>query len=914
MTETELASSLLVEARAAIQHGETAEALQKLADVRKLTGITPEVTMELERIERQTAILSQIEHGLLDAMMKRASGSSAEALDAFRELLRTATNPDSGLPDSVRSNLTTLLGLEGSLHIGDTEQKAEAITESLALGAVPTRLMRDLLMATRAWLDLAVQERRMGLLRSRMVLGQYVEAYASALKDLERFPTNESFLRIADEARLSILSQLRESVQKRVGRAVALRDAGAFAEAQAELERIDSEFLKHIEQNFPEMLHDDELGRLRDQVADLRSDLAALLEVTERLNQNVNRARTLIVEGQLEEARRVLEEARLIDPHGRARLLQEQCRNLRQIIDQMLQEHLVSEVQHALHEAEAVLDLDNSEDETIAVLEKLSQQRVTLDKVKFLDVEELRARLRDLQNRAREQLERQQRVRIALEQAQNQLESVDSEDALQRLSDELENIGKTKLSRQQESQYLAVVTRLHETLLRFGAISGWREQARHLIEEGDYDAAIAVLEQVEQSSNDFQMTAMLAEVKRKRDLRREQEKALIAGRAALARKEYAEAIKAFSAAQALGSDAEDYLRAAQAGQFVTVARAKLEAGDQVQAELALQQALQVGQNREPAFEIVREAYRLQNELAFVRFKSLVEQAERLAAQLLLDKAKALVDQAHGLIAQMQDDRSVLLSNPMKADLITRASHLRRIIDSALPLLSKYANAQFYLTKDAQSEEAVHLLDDILRCPEENEVVREIKRLANWLLVAKNQVEEGQQLVEVIALQRIANDLKATDTWERWERVQARARIYKTTDEASRRSYALLEGTVRQLENYRVQTLRDAQIWKWLSFLAAVIALALLTYAVVFLIQASEPLTYLSTLPAILTGVAAPFIHKFYSQMIDQVNVQYNQVLEQWKQYVAEETMRRKAMEQTILGYAGQLPETSASKE
>ncbi len=403
---------LVSQIRDHIARGERSEALAKLAQARQLK--VAQVAKELNDFERQIAVWNEIERGLLDAMAKRNSDSPEEALIAFRTTLQKATDPDSGLANEVREDLAKLLGLENGLHHDDTEQQAERIYDSLVAGASQNRLIQTLLIPLRAWLDLAIQKARVGFLRSRIALQRYVEGYEKALKDVDRFPGVPSFEEIATDARKGILSQLRESVQKRVGRATTLRDAGAFAEATAEIERIEDEFLKYVEQRFPEVLRDDELDTLRDQAADLRSELATLQELAVRLAPLVGQAKEAYTKGDLAEATRILTDAKLTDPERKARLLWKQFDEIERLVESGRQEADQTAVRQALKQAETALSLSRSPEDVLATIRDLDAVYPTVERLTGAQGEALRQSYRQMRAKAQTHLAELEGVEQAL--------------------------------------------------------------------------------------------------------------------------------------------------------------------------------------------------------------------------------------------------------------------------------------------------------------------------------------------------------------------------------------------------------------------------------------------------------------------------------------------------------------------
>lgn len=464
-----------------IARGERSEALKKLAEAQQLR--VTQAAKELKALERQIAVWNEIERGLLDAMAKRNSDSPSEALAAFRDTLQKATDPDSGLAKEVREDLAKLLGLEKGLHLDDTEKQAEAIYASLAAGASQNRLVQALLVPLRAWLDLAIPNARQGFLRSRIALEKYVEGYEQALRDVERFPNDPSFEQIATKARQGILSQLRESVRKRVGRAMTLRDAGAFAEAKAELEQISDEFLKYVEQHFPEVLRDEELDRLRDQAADLRSELAILHELSDRLAPLVGKVQEAYAEGDLARATRMLTDAKLADPDRRVRLLWKQFDEVEHLIERSQQEADQTVVRQALKQAEIALGLSRSPDDVRAIIRDLDAIYPAVERLTGAQGEALRQSYRQMMAKAQTRVEELEGVEQAILTAK---EAADRGAYGEQLA-ALERAAAAATGRERE-KILAEITRLRPKVEREQQASRAWHEALVAFEAGDFEA------------------------------------------------------------------------------------------------------------------------------------------------------------------------------------------------------------------------------------------------------------------------------------------------------------------------------------------------------------------------------------------------------------------------------------------
>ena len=485
----EKANRLLAEAREHAERVELTDALEKLAEARRLGGDWPEISAELQRLERQFASWDKMQRLNLDGLTKRRSDSPEEALTAFREAIRTAIDADSGLPEEVRGQLGSLLTLERRLHQDHAYRQGEEFCDALVKAAAENRLIQNYLVSpVRSWFEVASHKARVGFISSQMALEKHEEAYAEAVKALATQPEDRVAMEMAAEARSSIQAQLLGSAQKRLGRAKELRDKGAFAEALAELDRIESEFLARIRERFPEVVQNvASLEEVSDEADDLRLDLKSLQEVASRLEPLLGEIRQAYTEGTeetLREAGRKIAEAEVADPTRRARLLWEEMQSLQELIQRRRQGAARERVRGALAVAETGLDLSDSAEGTAVLIRQLGDLRDEVHQLEGPEGESLRQRFTQVMARAQTRLEELQSVTYALATAQEAAGE-------NRLEEQLAAYQRAAaIARGSELERIkAEVERLRPQVERQRRMNQAWEEALEAYELGDFDTA-----------------------------------------------------------------------------------------------------------------------------------------------------------------------------------------------------------------------------------------------------------------------------------------------------------------------------------------------------------------------------------------------------------------------------------------
>jgi hypothetical protein len=67
------------------------------------------------------------------------------------------------------------------------------------------------------------------------------------------------------------------------------------------------------------------------------------------------------------------------------------------------------------------------------------------------------------------------------------------------------------------------------------------------------------------------------------------------------------------------------------------------------------------------------------------------------------------------------------------------------------------------------------------------------------------------------------------------------------------------------------------------------------YAVFFVIQWHEPLTYLSTLPALFTGIVTPLVNKHYERILERLDRHYTHALTMMEDMYTEMKKRKEGI-------------------
>lgn len=252
----------------------------------------PELGAELTRLDRTIRLWQEIERLTVDGVAKSNSNSLRDAQDAFREVLRRALDPDSGLPTQVRDQVAELLTLEKRLDVEASSQHAQALHDHLTMAeAGQNRLVQTYLaLPVTLWFQLASRGAMVKAIDSLLALKRYEDAYELAKRAVNKDPDDDYAVNRATEARREIKKRLLDSVTALIEQAQALRDKGAFPEALADLDRIDNECIGPVAARFPETTGGDpDLEDLLCLADDLRTqiahDLASVSPATEYLSK-----------------------------------------------------------------------------------------------------------------------------------------------------------------------------------------------------------------------------------------------------------------------------------------------------------------------------------------------------------------------------------------------------------------------------------------------------------------------------------------------------------------------------------------------------------------------------------------------------------------------------------------------------
>ena len=427
----------------------------------------------------------------------------------------------------------------------------------------------------------------------------------------------------------------------------------------------------------------------------------------------------------------------------------------------------------------------------------------------------------------------------------------------------------------------------------------WYLEGQLAWERQDYKTAIQNLEQAKSSTPQSWIARQIDIQKLLDQISDSSTKRFEDAKRFLAEEKYDEAFNLLLTLQADGEDVEDWLRTSQAGQLFSHGKKHFNNGEYDLAETNLQETLKMAQGRSPAFNIYKEANSLLHNLWLIRIEQLVEKADQYVQDLSFYNAENLLETEY--IEHLLSEQYPLLSDsPKKLALIVEVKLLLATIKEGRKLLGMIQEAESFLSTSNRAE-AWRILGKVLDNPDGSPMVQKIKKRAEAVMESKKPLQGEYEDMVVFILQRIKGDLDPVKAMPYLRWFEAQRKLNEEYDEARKQSEVFSKEIVRQIETSRQETLKSMRKWEWLSILAAFVAFGFLAYAGFFVIQWREPLTYLSTLPALLTGISAPFIHNHYKRAVTQMNAQYAQSLEQWKTKEAESSKRQNKIFDDIMG-------------
>ncbi len=410
--------------------------------------------------------------------------------EGLRRLLAAAADADSGLSDETRSMLNGLLGLENApLHDEAYQERGRGLCAGLADAAVQHRLVQHYVLdPARSWFSLISQQAHEGFIADQLALGDYLLAYKTARMAIERHPSSPRFVAQAAEVRQRVQHYIENGLEAQIARARELYQQGAYAEALVLIEQPDammSSLQQEVEADFPELIREDarlsELHSLRD---DLRRTLLDMQAVTDNLSALVGEAHGLFASGRLDEAKHVLDQARLMDQPQRAAAAWRQWQALQDAIEADQRAAAQDKVRTALINAENALGLSRAAADVRQVVADLLAVRPVA--AQFAGSQEL-----DLRQHLDQLIEQAQQLLAQLEDASNAYQTAVQAGAqhdLQRQLSALERAERTARGEELE-KIRAEIDHLRPAVARQGQMQAAWDQALIALNRDDFATA-----------------------------------------------------------------------------------------------------------------------------------------------------------------------------------------------------------------------------------------------------------------------------------------------------------------------------------------------------------------------------------------------------------------------------------------
>ena len=210
------------------------------------------------------------------------------------------------------------------------------------------------------------------------------------------------------------------------------------------------------------------------------------------------------------------------------------------------------------------------------------------------------------------------------------------------------------------------------------------------------------------------------------------------------------------------------------------------------------------------------------------------------------------------------------------------------LDKALSDLGK---ARIYFEKGINLQETEDLLVGVMTLADKGAVAKTLKEKARSLLNNIDSTEGHYETVKRRLYQALQDDPTDEDSWRRVKRVLAEehlAEIQRQLEQTQQRRQ-------QDLAAYTQGVGREASWWLGGSLFSAVVAFLTLIYAILFLIQKSEPLSYLTPLYTLLPGVPSALFFKQYASANQRVDAQRDKVSRQAEEYEREAVVRIEAI-------------------
>ena len=833
---------LLGKAEVAEQTGDLTEALDLLRQANTLEPNDQNIQRQFIRLGQRKQLEDRLQQITADCQRKLSTNSYKDAVATLRQGIDIFLEPGAGLLVEAESTLRALLQIvsyKGETAFAEAENWREAQTLLTQLTSIDSPMVKRVLVLATQWLETSRSYGLRGIAASTAVIEDKLKGHRAARVLLDAEPHNAEFIQQFTATKLMVINQLNESATHRLERGAKALEDGDFDNAHKEAERVETEIYGPVAQEFEGFFAGEEIvTRNRDKGAEIIKAAKDLEKKNRESRPLYNAACDLFFQNKLNEAQEKLDQIPDI-----AGLLQLKA------------------------------DLGQLREKLAAALKVEVEIRQRLEN-------ELAAAYFDLANKFdRNTLQERHQILLAFPNRDLKL-----------------------LPQQDQRTYNDTLKNVQVRIEELQASEKWYSEGQIAWERQEYKTAIYSLEQAKSSTPQNWVTRRIDIQKLLDQINHSSTKRFEDAKRFLLEEKYDEAFNLLLNLQADGEDREGWLRTAQAGQLFFLSRKHFDNAEYELAETNLQETLRIAQGHPPAFTIRKEANSLLHNLWLIRIEQIVEKADLFVQDLSFYNAEITLKTEY--LAHLLSEQYPLLSDsPKKFALIVKVKQLLATIEKGHKLLGMIQEAESFLSRN-MSAEAWRVLGKVLDDPDNSPVMQKIKKRAESVMESKKPSEEEEyEYTIVFCFQKIRSesDPEKTLPYRRllqW--AQARKKFDKDYEDTRIQSKEFSEKIRDQIEISRQETLKSMRKWEWLSIFAAFVAFGFLAYAGFFVIQWREPLTYLSTLPALLTGISAPFIHNHYKRTVIHMNAQYTHSLEQWKAKEAESNGHKKDIFSAIL--------------
>jgi hypothetical protein len=361
---SERAGARLAAAEAHLRAGELDEARAALAEARAYEEAAPEVTPAVKRFIRQAAWIEKIGQCAATGRASQAARDYPAALAAYRDALELGAGTAGACPEPAREHILSLLALEDRLWHDEARRTGDEILAALlSLESRHDALPAFFAVPLRGWWKLAQRAADLAYIESQMALGDYRLAAGRAVRRVTEQPDDplgrELYARCLDE----LLGRMQRGVRRRLDRANRLAGEGAYTDALAEIDRIETFLLAPQRAALPDIEQREALEPALEEAADLRLRLAPLHAIAARLEPLAGQMQEATLAGRFDEALAALAQAEVIDPHRRIAAVWADLDSLAGLVVARRQSRARDELETVLEAVEAALDLSGPADE-----------------------------------------------------------------------------------------------------------------------------------------------------------------------------------------------------------------------------------------------------------------------------------------------------------------------------------------------------------------------------------------------------------------------------------------------------------------------------------------------------------------------------------------------------------------------